>query len=266
MARIPFSLYLNILAGIIVLFNHYVTSETGDVALNKVTGAADRFYTVFRNIALAFQQTALCGPAVDSVLPHDAAAYLRGHYCQPLAQGSESVGGTSDGRKPHGGYGGSDFAFVYYQRPLVPRTFAERFLRHGPDRSSQGRLSRVIWPRSGEALAAIGGLLLRTCASWWWFRAPLKMTGLLFAAYFNLLAIGYLFGMGLVIQRVSQVRVAIGFVNVNALLTFVDQVCMVVVADFLQCIEWEAQRRIWDIGTMMMERAYIFVMCARKRA
>ncbi|KAG6381963.1 hypothetical protein JVT61DRAFT_591 [Boletus reticuloceps] len=123
MARVPISFYLNILAGIIVLFNHYVASETGDVALNKITGAAGRFYTLFRDIALTLQhgcasrlETVLCGTPLDNLLPRDTIAYLRVHYCHSPAQGLESVGDMSSDRQPHGGYyGGSDFAFVHYQ-------------------------------------------------------------------------------------------------------------------------------------------------------
>ncbi|KAF8435039.1 hypothetical protein L210DRAFT_3551745 [Boletus edulis BED1] len=118
MARVPISFYLNILAGIIVLFNHYVASETGDVALNKITGAAGRFYTLFRDTALTFQhgcasrlETVLCGTPLDSLLPRDTIANLRVHYCHSPAQGLESVDGTSSDRRQHGGYyGGSDFA------------------------------------------------------------------------------------------------------------------------------------------------------------
>ncbi|KAH0829146.1 hypothetical protein J3R83DRAFT_2640 [Lanmaoa asiatica] len=254
MARIPISFYLNILAGIFVLFNHYASSETGDVALNKVTGAAGRFYTLFRDTALTFQhgctsrlETALCGPAVDSVLPHDAAEYLRVHYCHTLAQGS---GGTSSDRQSHGSYGSSDFTFMYCQlpmRPLVPRTPAKG-LRQSLfylDWSSQSCFSQVVWDRTGEVMATIGVLLLRTCASWWWFRAPLNVTGVLLVAYSALSALGYLFGTGVVVR-------------------FVFQVYMVVVVDFLRCIEWEAQRQASDLGVVMMERGYGAVKHARK--
>lgn len=48
--------------------------------------------------------------------------------------------------------------------------------------------------------------------------------------------------------------------------TLVDQqVYMVVVVDFLQCMEWEAQRQVLDVGVLMMERAYDVVMQACKR-
>jgi hypothetical protein len=278
MARVPISFYLNILAGIIVLFNHYAASETGDVALNKVTGAADRFCTLFRDTALTLQhgctprlETALCGPAADSILPHDAVEYLRARYCHPPVKDAESVGGTSDDRRPHGGNGGSDFAFAHYQtptRPPAPRTSTEGPLRRSPfsfDWSSQSRLSQAIWDRSSEAMATVGALLLRTCASWWWFRAPLKVTGFLLAAYSALSALGYMFGGSMAMRYVAQVCVASEPVNANGLLTRPDlQVYMVVAADFLQCIEWEAQRQVLDISVMMTERACGFVMYARR--
>ncbi|KAF8554940.1 hypothetical protein OG21DRAFT_1005925 [Imleria badia] len=230
MARVPISFYLNILAGIIVIFNHYAASETGDVALNKVTGAAGRFYTLFRDTVLAFQhgctsrlETVLCGSAVESVFPLDAVVHLRARYCHPPEQDSENIG-TSNDWQSHGGYGGSDFAFV--------------------------------WDRTSEAVETIGVLLLRTCVSWWWFRAPLKMTGFLLVAYTALSALGYLFGASVVMRGVFQVC---EFVNVHGPLTRVDwQVYTVVEADFLQCIQWEAQRQVLDMGVMMMERAYGF--------
>ena len=110
MTRVPISFYLNVLAGILVLFNHYASSETGDVAFNKVTGAAGRFYTLFRDTAITVQhgctshlETMLCGSAVDSVIPHNTAEYLRVRYCHRPAQDSESVGGTSNDQQPHGG-------------------------------------------------------------------------------------------------------------------------------------------------------------------
>lgn len=219
MARVPISFYLNILAGILVLFNHYASSETGDVALNKVTGAAGRFYTLFQDTALTFQrgctsrlETALCVPALDSVLPHDAAEYLKVRYCHAPARDSESVGGMSSDRQPHGGYGSSDLAFVHYQssKPTrsLPWTFTGGLLRQSPlslDWSSQRQLSQAVWNRSSGTMATIGVLLLRTCASWWWFRAPFKVTGVLLAAYSTLAALGYLFGASMVLRYVSQV-------------------------------------------------------------
>lgn len=269
MTRVPISFYLNILAGIVVLFNHYVASETGDVALNKVIGASDRFYTLFRDTALEIQrgctsrfETALCGPAgVGVVLPQDAAEHLRARYCHLPVLDSETVGGD---QQHHWGYGDSYLAFVYYQppiNPLVPRwsNSAEdppglRRSLFSLGRSSQRRLSQVVSDRSSEAMVMVGALLFRACASWWWLRAPLKMTGFLLAACAAWSALGYLFGVSAV---VAQVRVASGFLNANRLLTCIGwQVHMVIVTDFLRCIEWEAQRRALDIGVMMMERAY----------
>ena len=236
MARVPMSFYLNILAGIIVLFNHYAASGTGDVALNKVTGAADRFCTLFRDTALALQhgcasrlEMALCGPAVDSILLHETVEYLRARCCHPPVQDSKGVGGMSDpdDRQPNGGCGDSDFASVHYQtpmRPPAPWTSAEGSMRSpfSLDWSSQGRLSQVIWDRSSEAMVTVGALLLRTCASWWWFRAPLKVTGLLLAAYSALSAFGYMFGASMVMRYVDQVGVASELVNANGVLTCPD--------------------------------------------
>ena len=86
------------------------------------------------------------------------------------------------------------------------------------------------------------------------------MTGVLLAACAAWSALGYSFGASAVVRCVAQVRVASGFLNADGTLTCVDwQVYMVIVTDFLQCIEWEAQRRALDIGVMMMERAYGFV-------
>jgi hypothetical protein len=66
-------------------------------------------------------------------------------------------------------------------------------------------------------------------------------------------------------RYVAQVCVASEPVNANGLLTRPDlQVYMVVAADFLQCIEWEAQRQVLDISVMMTERACGFVMYARR--
>lgn len=54
--------------------------------------------------------------------------------------------------------------------------------------------------------------------------------------------------------------IASGFVNTNAPLTHVDhQVYLSVVADFLRCIEWEAQRQVLDMGAMTMEHTYGFL-------
>ncbi|KAI9568778.1 hypothetical protein HD554DRAFT_671011 [Boletus coccyginus] len=177
---------------------------------------------------------------------------------------SETVGGTSNDQQHHGGYGGSYLAFVYYQppiKPLVPRWSksaedppGHRRSLFSLDQSSQRCLSQAAWDRSSEAMVVVGALLLRACASWWWLRAPLKMTGFLLAACAAWSALGYLFGLSAV---VAQVRVASGFLNANRLLTCIDwQVHMVIVTDFLRCIEWEAQRRAVDMGVMMMERAY----------
>lgn len=48
--------------------------------------------------------------------------------------------------------------------------------------------------------------------------------------------------------------------NTNAPLTHVDhQVYLSVVADFLRCIEWEAQRQVLDMGAMTMEHTYGFL-------
>ena len=215
MVRVPISFYFNILAGIIVIFNHFAASETGDVALNKVTGATGRFYTLFRDAAIAIQhgctshlETALCGPTLESVFPHDAVVHLRARYCHMPAQDSENVGGTWNGRQSHGGYGGSDFVYLPIW-PLVPRASAEG----SPDRSpfslgfesSQSHLSQAVWNLTSKTVA-INVLLLRTCTSWWWFRAPLKVTGLFLAAYSVLLALGYLFGASMVMECVIQVR------------------------------------------------------------
>ncbi|KAG8221271.1 hypothetical protein J3R82DRAFT_1436 [Butyriboletus roseoflavus] len=218
MARVPISFYLNILAGILVLFNHYASSETGDVALNKVTGAAGRFYVLFRDTALTFQhgctsrlEKALCGFALDNVPSHDAAQYLRVHFCHAPAQSSKNVGRTSNERQPHGGYGGS-FASVYYRLPVwsLPRTSVEDHLRQSPfslDWSSQVRPSQAVWDQSSKAMAAVGALLLRTFATWWWFAAPFRVTGVLLAAYYALAALGYLLGGSMMLRVVSQVRV-----------------------------------------------------------
>lgn len=278
MARVPISFYLNILAGILVLFNHYASSETGDIALNKVTGATGRFYALFRDTALTFQhgctsrlEKALCGLSLDNVLPNDTVEYLRVHYCHAPAQDSENVGRTSNERQPHGGYGSSDFASVYYLPPTrpLPRTSAEGLLRQPPfslNWPSQIHLSQTVWDQSSEAVATIGMLLLRMCATRWWFRAPLKVTGILLAAYCALVVLGYLFGASMMLRFVSQVRVASGLVNANGYSTLVEwQMYMLVVADFLQCIEWEAQRQASDIGVVMLEQTYGAVRHACKR-
>ncbi|KAG9312097.1 hypothetical protein JVU11DRAFT_7381 [Chiua virens] len=236
LGRIPISFYLNILAGIVVLFNHYAASETGDIALNKVTGAAGRFYIVFRDTAVTFQhgcyshlETALCGPTINSILPHDTAEYFRLRYCHGSSQnsGSVSTGGMPSDRRPHGGYGGSDVAFLYYKSPspFVLNWSKRCFFAQG------------IWEGCYEAMEVTAALFFRACASWWWFRAPVGVTGILLAVHAAMSTIGYLFGPNEVVQLISQAYMAIA-------------------VDFLRCMEWEAQCHILDIAVSVMDDVY----------
>lgn len=118
-----------------------------------------------------------------------------------------------------GAYGNSDFAFVYYQpcmRPLELRTSQSPFSLRW---SGQSYLSRAVWVWSSEV--TIGVVLLRTWALYWWFKALLKVTGLL-AAYSALSAFDYLIGASVVLRFVSQVCVTSGIVNAIGLLICVD--------------------------------------------
>ena len=98
MARIiPLNFYLNILAGIIVLFNYYASSKTGDIALYKVTDAPGRIYTAFRDTVHGYAarlETALCGPVVESVLPCNAAEYIQVRYQDQVPEHLEGAGGV----------------------------------------------------------------------------------------------------------------------------------------------------------------------------
>lgn len=268
MARVPISFYLNILAGILVLFNHYASSETGDVALNKVTGAAGRFYILFRDAAVTLQhgwtsrlETTLCG--VVNVLPHDTAEFLGARYCDGPAQDAENTGGTLNDRQPRGGYGSSDFALVYYQprvRSLEPRISVGDPSRKSPFSLGRPSLPRAVWEWASEVMVTIGILLLRMWGSYWWFKAPLQVTGVLAA----LSAFDYLIRASEVLRWLSQVCIASVFVNAIRLLILVDwQMYTSVVIDFLQCIEWEARCRVVDVGVVMMEYAYGVVTRAR---
>ncbi|KAN0081324.1 hypothetical protein V8E55_008948 [Tylopilus felleus] len=243
MARVPISFYLSILAGLIVLFNHFAAVETGDVALNKITGATERFCALFRDAVFTIHrscasrlETALCGPALESVLSNDACAYSRVRYCHspPSAQGSEDAG-TLHERTSRGGYGGSECAHVYYQPRLRPCASDKGSLGG----SGHHPVSQAAWDRTGDAMKTIGTLLVCTWASWWWFRAPLRMTGVLLATGAALSALGGVQG--------------------------VYQVYMSLVADVLQCIQWEAQRRVLDMGVMTMQHVYGFLVRVRGR-
>ena len=165
MTRIPLTVYLTILAGIVVVFNHCASSETGDVALNKVTGAAGRFYTLFHDAVTALYygctshlETTFCGPNLGGFLPHDA----RLRYCHAPVHDSESRSGTLNGRDPAKGFGNSDSAFVYYQ-PLNPR----QDLFWQTRASDEHHQSRAVWDWSSEIMMTIGTFLLRVWASWW---------------------------------------------------------------------------------------------------
>ena len=70
-------------------------------------------------------------------------------------------------------------------------------------------------------MVTIGVILLRTWALYWWFKALLKVTGLL-AAYSALSAFDYLIGASVVLRFVSQVCVTSGIVNAIGLLICVD--------------------------------------------
>ncbi|KAH7883228.1 hypothetical protein F5I97DRAFT_212575 [Phlebopus sp. FC_14] len=81
----PLSFFFSIIAGSLVLFNHCASTQTGDVALNKVIGASGRFLTVF-------DDAVLCSPASQTVagylVSRDSADSLKVRCSQTSSPGA----------------------------------------------------------------------------------------------------------------------------------------------------------------------------------
>ncbi|KAF9243174.1 hypothetical protein BU15DRAFT_60028 [Melanogaster broomeanus] len=229
MTRVPISFYLNIIAACLVVFNHYASSETGDVALNKVTGAAGRFYALFQGTARAFQggcgsrlEAELCSSigqlTSNNLLPCDVAGYTQTQYgIQPSVCYSESSVGMSgsQSRLSRSEYEGSDVAFAYqpYMRPpkVVPLESNSLAIEEPVTQLP------VAFGHSGQPSSAFS----THCRD---------------------------------ALRPAQ---AIGTIPSPFASWYLLQVYVVVVADLLRWVKWETWPHLSDIGARLAELAYI---------
>lgn len=231
MTRVPISFYLNILAGSLVVFHHCASAETGDIALNKVTGATARFYALFEDAVVSHVQTALCSSvgqsAVDYLLPNESADVFKTRVCHQVTKhttdpyDAESLAVPWDGNQARrGGYGGSEHPFVCLLPIRAPKSATsdphslavEDILTKFTGRAVPLRPSVVNWKQLLDTLKStwtIGAIALRVIGAVCYFRDPVKITGALFATHAALEVLARQFPASIVILNVIQVGVYI---------------------------------------------------------